>query len=421
MKKTLRTPIVALGAALCFGNAQPTSLRTIRAVVTSKADQTPFLARMATATERVIFTSATATDQGVLFHVPRDKGVYVAEFHANLQQVVGEFYRYANIVAFTADSFADASAKLTAAGEHIHPHAISNELTRPQSDVSVGKILTRPLQGSNSLDTANIAAHNLQTLLEEFTGTRPTTINGQTVTLGERMSKNGREQAFLWLSERYTALGFQVSPHVYGSGKNFIAEKQGSDPSRIILISSHYDSMSTVGADDDGSGTISALAIAEALATHSSTATLRFVAFDQEELGLLGSKALAKSLNQSGDIKNIAAVVNLEMTSYDSDNDGKFHSIDCNENSSAEISAALDEILIQSGSALKKVAACTNRSDHASFWAYNRPAIVISQNYFGGDPNPCYHQRCDTTAKSNWIYMESITRAAALLVQQLAN
>jgi len=60
---------------------------------------------------------------------------------------------------------------------------------------------------------------------------------------------------------------------------------------------------------------------------------------------------------------------------------------------------------------LRKVPACTNRSDHASFWRYNKPAIVVSQNFFGGDSTPCYHRTCDRIDMIDFDYMTKITKA----------
>ena len=46
-----------------------------------------------------------------------------------------------------------------------------------------------------------------------------------------------------------------------------------------------------------------------------------FVAFDLEEKGSFGSKAYVKELQKTGKLQNIAAVINIEMLGYDSDND----------------------------------------------------------------------------------------------------
>ena len=120
-----------------------------------------------------------------------------------------------------------------------------------------------------------------------------------------------------------------------------------------------------------------------------------------------------------GEIDRVT-VINLEMTGYDSDDNGDFHAIDCNENSSSDLTQLLLTTIGAMGLPLTKTNACTNRSDHAVFWDYDRPAIVLSQNFFGGDGNPCYHRACDTVTKVNFSYMANLTKAAANAVYQLA-
>ena len=142
------------------------------------------------------------------------------------------------------------------------------------------------------------------------------------------------------------------------------------------------------------------------------------MAFDEEERGLVGSSAYAAELVKNNEINKIK-LFNLEMTGHDSDGDGDFHAIDCQENSSPDLTRALLTAIANEGIALKHVDACTNRSDHAIFWEHSRPAIVVSQNFFGGDGNPCYHRSCDTTQKINWDYMTKITRAAAHTIANL--
>jgi len=76
-----------------------------------------------------------------------------------------------------------------------------------------------------------------------------------------------------------------------------------SDPSRVIVISGHYDSRVTdaknftsdaPGANDDGSGTAAVMEAARVLCKHEFPATLVFAALAGEEQGLLGGKVLAE-------------------------------------------------------------------------------------------------------------------------------
>ena len=79
---------------------------------------------------------------------------------------------------------------------------------------------------------------------------------------------------------------------------NVVATKIGSTaPEYHILVGGHYDSIasgglagiSAPGADDNASGTAAALEIARLLAGVELDATVEFVLFTAEEIGLLGS------------------------------------------------------------------------------------------------------------------------------------
>src|SRR5207253_434927 len=137
------------------------------------------------------------------------------------------------------------------------------------------------------------------------------------------------------------------------------------------------------------------------------------VGFDQEELGLVGSRNYVAALESAGQLQQVLADINLEMTAYDSDNNGAFHVIDCNRADSTPLSASVLGAVQALHIPLVRSAACTDRSDHAAFWKKNKPAIVISEDFFGGDGNPCYHSACDKVDKLNFNYMTNITRAVA--------
>jgi len=240
------------------------------------------------------------------------------------------------------------------------------------------------------------------------------------LTARERGSVAGRAAARTWLRQQYAALGLAVQEQAYAGGANVVADRPGTDPSRVLLVTAHYDSTSNAGADDDGSGVVSTLAIARALRAAPTRMGLRFVAFDQEEVGLVGSKAYVQALGAAG-LGRIAGVVNLEMTGYDRNDDGRFHAMDCGRATSAPLAARIVEV---AGSRpdlrLTKVDACSDRSDHASFWAQGVAAIVVGEAFFGGGGNPCYHQACDTVDRIDFDYMRRLTEAVALGVLRIA-
>ncbi len=87
--------------------------------------------------------------------------------------------------------------------------------------------------------------------------------------------------------------------HGFFESQNVIGTHQGTDPKsdEIIIFNAHYDTIKeTVGAIDDGSGTVGVLAIAFILSQFSFKRTIEFVALSGEEIGLCGSHAYAREI-----------------------------------------------------------------------------------------------------------------------------
>ena len=248
-----------------------------------------------------------------------------------------------------------------------------------------------------------------------ISGDKTVILNGEEVRIRERSSREGRRLSREFLRKKFEEMGYIVSEHSYGNGVNLIAQR-GAQFDEFVIVSAHYDSVGNAGADDNGTGIVSALAIAKAIRDLPLNMGVRFVAFDEEERGLLGSRAYAAMLASDDEIGGLKGVFNIEMTGYDGDQDGAVHIIDCNENQSSQLTDLILLAMKTIDSSLKKTPACTNRSDHASFWRYNRPAIVMSENFFGGDGNPCYHAQCDQVSRINFEYMKKVTTALGTAV-----
>lgn len=262
--------------------------------------------------------------------------------------------------------------------------------------------------------------------VRQLSGAEPVTVRGRALRLADRKSAQGREDARLYLRQAYEALGFEVEDAAYSSGfkrgVNFVARRKPAKDTQdqgIVILSSHLDSVGNAGADDNAAGTIAALAAAQALQGLELKHELRILAFDQEEDGLLGSAAYVKQLRASGEIQRVLANITIEMPGYDADDDGRIHVIDCDENTSSSLTRVAEAALGSANPPLSIEPACTNRSDHASFWRAGRPSVVISQNFFGGDSNPCYHKACDRVDGINFDYMRRITTLVARTAEAL--
>lgn len=117
-------------------------------------------------------------------------------------------------------------------------------------------------------------------------------------------------------ARRLTELGFTVERHAYGSGVNVVGVREGSaEPARRVVVGAHYDHIrNCAGADDNASGVAGALEVARVLARRSYPRTLVVALWDEEERGLVGSRAYAMRARSRAE--TIDAYFNFEMIGY---------------------------------------------------------------------------------------------------------
>nr|WP_255452878.1 M28 family peptidase [Aquimarina sp. RZ0] len=80
-----------------------------------------------------------------------------------------------------------------------------------------------------------------------------------------------------------------------------------TNPYDIYIVCAHCDSLTDYGADDNATSTSAILEIARILSQYCIENTIIYALWDQEEVGLIGSKNYASN----GD--NIVGVINLDM------------------------------------------------------------------------------------------------------------
>ena len=97
---------------------------------------------------------------------------------------------------------------------------------------------------------------------------------------------------------------------------NILGTKYGMvNPKKTVILCGHYDTASnSPGAHDNGSGIAGMLEIIRILTTFNFEYTIKFIAFDLEELGLVGSKYFME--NGVSDDEDILAVINFDAIGY---------------------------------------------------------------------------------------------------------
>lgn len=417
--------VLALASVACT-TGEPAAPETgqLHVSLVSKDTVSTFLNRLATPDGQLVATRTPVDHarQSVTLNEEHGASLHLVEGPLPDAALPGERARVGGFAVVAIPSGHDAHDWLGSHRYYAEPIA-EHEVVLPRAPVGQGELALSERRADGELADITIDARFLEARLKELSGATPVTVNGRTVTIRERGSANGRSLARAWMRQQYEGMGFVVKEHAYNNGfrqgVNLTADKAGADPSRVLIISAHYDSVNNAGADDDGSGIVSSLAIARALKDAKLRVGLRIVAFDQEEDGLIGSSAYVRALDRTGELEQVVGVLHLEMTAYDSNDDGRYHVIHCNENTSADLAALVESAAARGDLRLTRVDACTNRSDHALFWRYGTPAVAVAQNFFGNDGNPCYHRSCDKVDRLNWDYMRRLTEATALAAAKL--
>lgn len=229
------------------------------------------------------------------------------------------------------------------------------------------------------------------------------------------------------------------------AAENIHAVKKGltAEPLTYIL-DAHYDGVPlSPAADDNGSGIAAMLEIMHILKAYQFKKSLRYIGFDLEESGLIGSNRYVQ--NGIKPYEQIQGVINFEMIGFYSNEPntqiipngfdflfpravqqidaderrGNFISVVGNQNSSA-LANAFSSASLNYVPALKtielivpgngQIAPDLRRSDHASFWDAGIQALMITDG--ANFRNPNYHTANDTLGSLNFEFMQNVTKGA---------
>lgn len=259
-----------------------------------------------------------------------------------------------------------------------------------------------------------------------LSGEDSVTIEGSRELIKSRSSFQSSERALAaqYLFETLAGYGLNAQEHNYSSsGKNILAKQPGNlNPEKQFIICAHYDAVTSYAADDNASGTATVLEAARILSQYELPCTIIYALWDQEEGGLIGSQAYAIDAALNGD--QIEGVINIDMIGWDGDEDMKIelHTKPIGNTAAiADILIAVDELY---GLSLVPVIynPGTTASDHASFWQQNYGALLLIEEYFGGDFNPYYHSPNDRISEFNeTFFLESARLAIASLATMADN
>ena len=266
--------------------------------------------------------------------------------------------------------------------------------------------------------------------LEHLTGEAPVSLEGgKETTISERGSEKGRKAAAEYMEVSFEEAGIPARILEFTSGAdrgyNVEATLKGSEGEKHLWVTAHMDSVGNAGANDNASGLVMLLLTARALKQQLELEhTVHFVAYDLEEVGLVGSNRYVytevASVREREGEEAIIGNINADMVGYEENNFNAFIE-------TCDQAGSLDEALTQASRTIDPSVALeegcpqriAGRSDHAPFRDLGFPAVLVVDGA-KFDQYPCYHKPCDTADKVNVAYQRTMIRLVATASALLA-
>ncbi len=269
---------------------------------------------------------------------------------------------------------------------------------------------TYDTQIENVINTVSLDSLIFQ--MRNLSGEDEVMVNGETTTIEHRVSNWGNNLAAQYIKETLESIGLEPTWDLYSmNGVNVYAVQEGSVyPDEYYMICAHYDAVDYYCADDNASGTAAVIEAARILSTMEFEYSIIYALWDEEEIGLIGSADYAAMAASNGDV--IHSVINLDMISWDSDEDmvAEIHSsYTANSNDLSDYIVEIDNIYDLATVPSVQNPGATS-TDHSSFWNNDYAAVAVSEEYYGGDFNPYYHTEQDRIAILNMGYFHEMSK-----------
>jgi hypothetical protein len=297
----------------------------------------------------------------------------------------------------------------------------------PQTTARTGEEASNPEEPPPNVAkaaAARIDGSSIRTHLVRLTGESPAPLEGGAVTIAERGSVDGRRAAAEYMEQSFEEMGIPARTLEFYWGEvpgfNVEATLPGSGGEKHLWVTAHMDSVHNAGANDNASGLVAILLTARVLKRLEPEHTVHFVAYDLEEVDLVGSSryvgSTVRSIREQEGERAIIGNLNSDMIGYE---EGRFDAAigTCNR------AGAIDDALLRAtkilDSPIKVREVCLGRSDHEHFWDAGLPALVLTDGAIY-DGYPCYHERCDTLEELDLSYLRSMIRLTAAATALLA-
>ncbi|MGB6037304.1 MAG: M28 family peptidase [Cryomorphaceae bacterium] len=260
-----------------------------------------------------------------------------------------------------------------------------------------------------------------------------------------------------YISDAFTEEGLQTEFQDFNfdntAMQNILGRKPGAKEEGVtIIIDGHFDGVpGSPGADDNGSAVAGVLEALRILSQYDFEHSIRFIGFDAEELGLIGS--IDYTNNGITSYEDILGVLNFEMIGYysdepdtqilpfgfdllftalaqevaDDDFRGNFLLAVGNTDSNPLLTTYLEtaatyvpelRLLSASVPGTGTIAPDLRRSDHASFWDAGEQALMLTDG--ANFRNLNYHTPDDVIETLDFEFMSNVVKATIATAAELA-
>ena len=244
----------------------------------------------------------------------------------------------------------------------------------------------------------------------------------------------------------WAELGYDVTTQTYDAfgiaSANLEITIRGTQPSAIVLVGAHYDTVDgSPGADDNASGVAALIEFARLIRNMNPVHSIRLVAFVNEEppffyFGEMGSRVYARAARARGD--DITLMLSLEMLGcfrdvpgsqryppllrYFYPNRGNFIAFVSNLRSRAALREVANRFARHADVPVERLASPAivpgvSWSDQLSFWREGYRALMVTDTAFYRYPH--YHAATDTPEKLDYLRMARVVEGLAATLVEL--
>ncbi|MBK8565174.1 MAG: M28 family peptidase [Saprospiraceae bacterium] len=301
---------------------------------------------------------------------------------------------------------------------------------------------------------------DIQTLVDQVDSTR--LVGDLTFLEGVRHRTTGaahlqETKDFLWFG--FLDKGLETTDQAFNYGGYTAQNIMGRQPATstngdTYLLGGHFDTVDDApGADDNGSAIAGMMEAMRILSQYPTKKSIKYIGFDLEEDGLIGSQRFVQQGINSDE--SILGAIIFEMIGYytetpnsqtlpngfnllfpnayaevqSQDFRGNFITNVGKQGGSATLMQqykthadayvpALRTINVEAPNSWQTLTPDLGRSDHAPFWVANTPAIMLTDG--ANFRNPNYHTPNDNVSTIDFTFMSNVVKGAVATLAQLA-